>query len=290
MNIFMRYVGYTYIFTRSPLSIRLHSHDSHFHNCVQCLASHERTRGWFLVGSPVPMLLIMFGYHRLITKIGPAIMKSRQPFKIDKIVQIYNLAQVIICGWLAFEGFRLTYGPNGHYNLHCQPMDLSLSPLARRIALLTWIYYMIKVLDLFDTIFFVMRKKFNQVSFLHLYHHMGILILGYMGSTFYPDGHGFIIIPLNSLVHCFMYFYYFLSNYSSKYKNNVWWKKHITQLQIAQFVILIIQATRGLLASNCGYPYFPLFLIYPQLILILKLFGDFYYKTYINPKPTQKTS
>ena len=63
----------------------------------------ERTRGWFLVGSPVPMLLIMFGYHRLITKIGPAIMKSRQPFKIDKIVQIYNLAQVIMCGWLAFE-------------------------------------------------------------------------------------------------------------------------------------------------------------------------------------------
>lgn len=37
---------------------------------------------------------------------------------------------------------------------------------------------------------------------------------------------------LNSFIHVVMYFYYFLTSVSDKYKGNVWWKKHITQLQI----------------------------------------------------------
>lgn len=34
-----------------------------------------------------------------------------------------------------------------------------------------YIYYLSKFLELFDTIFFVMRKRFDQVSTLHVIHH-----------------------------------------------------------------------------------------------------------------------
>lgn len=34
-----------------------------------------------------------------------------------------------------------------------------------------WWYFFSKVVDLLDTVFFVLRKKQNQVSFLHVYHH-----------------------------------------------------------------------------------------------------------------------
>lgn len=34
-----------------------------------------------------------------------------------------------------------------------------------------WWYLIAKVIELFDTVFFVLRKKQNQVSFLHVYHH-----------------------------------------------------------------------------------------------------------------------
>ncbi|KAK6634815.1 hypothetical protein RUM44_000062 [Polyplax serrata] len=250
----------------------------------------ERTRGWFLVGSPIPILLIMYTYNKVIKHIGPKYMKDRPPFQIDKLVQIYNVIQVVLCGWLTFESFRITFGPNGYYNWSCQPMDTSLSPVAVRVATLTWIYYMIKILDLLDTVFFVMRKKFNQISFLHYYHHMGILILGYMGSTYYPDGQNFIIVPLNSFVHCFMYAYYFLTNYSPAYKKKIWWKKHITQLQIAQFLLIIIQGVKTFTVPGCSYPKFPVVLMLPQLVLILWLFCDFYYNAYIKPKSNVKTS
>ena len=34
-----------------------------------------------------------------------------------------------------------------------------------------WWYFISKVVDLLDTVFFVLRKKQNQVTFLHVYHH-----------------------------------------------------------------------------------------------------------------------
>ncbi|KAK7871572.1 hypothetical protein R5R35_010369 [Gryllus longicercus] len=39
------------------------------------------------------------------------------------------------------------------------------------------VYFINKVFDLFDTIFFVLRKKFNQVTFLHVYHHVAMCLV-----------------------------------------------------------------------------------------------------------------
>lgn len=39
---------------------------------------------------------------------------------------------------------------------------------------------------------------------------------------------------LNSFVHVVMYSYYLLTALNPKYKNNLWWKKYITQLQIVR--------------------------------------------------------
>lgn len=128
------------------------------------------------------------------------------------------------------------------------------------------------------------------------------------------DGQNFIIVPLNSFVHCFMYAYYFLTNYSPAYKKKIWWKKHITQLQIvgssnnriilvkvedpltlflyfqAQFLLIIIQGVKTFTVPGCSYPKFPVVLMLPQLVLILWLFCDFYYNAYIKPKSNVKTS
>lgn len=35
----------------------------------------------------------------------------------------------------------------------------------------TYLYWIAKLLDLLDTVFFVLRKKSNQITFLHTYHH-----------------------------------------------------------------------------------------------------------------------
>lgn len=63
------------------------------------------------------------------------------------------------------------------FNLLCQPPNLSNTVNGRKEALGTYFYYILKILDLVDTVFFVLRKKTTQISFLHVYHH-GALLLG----------------------------------------------------------------------------------------------------------------
>jgi len=52
-----------------------------------------------------------------------------------------------------------------------------------------WLYFLLKLLDLVDTIFFVLRKKQNQVTFLHVYHHVGMAIATWVGVKYLPGGH-----------------------------------------------------------------------------------------------------
>ena len=74
---------------------------------------------------------------------------------------------------------------SGQYNWHCQPVDYSQAlhgitltrscftlivvisiqdPGALRVLGVGWWYFFSKFVDLLDTVFFIMRKKFNQVS------------------------------------------------------------------------------------------------------------------------------
>lgn len=43
----------------------------------------------------------------------------------------------------------------------------------------TLYYFINKLSDLIETIFFVLRKKNNQISFLHVYHHVAVIIAAY---------------------------------------------------------------------------------------------------------------
>lgn len=46
-----------------------------------------------------------------------------------------------------------------------------------------------KLLDLLDTAFFILRKKQQQVSFLHVYHHTGMAFGSWAATKFLPGGH-----------------------------------------------------------------------------------------------------
>jgi len=52
-----------------------------------------------------------------------------------------------------------------------------------------WVYFLLKIFDLVDTIFFVLRKKQNQVTFLHVYHHAGIVLGSWIAVKYLPSGH-----------------------------------------------------------------------------------------------------
>lgn len=68
----------------------------------------------------------------------------------------------------------------------CESLDFSDSFVGLSSARVVYCYMIVKILDLFDTIFFVLRKKGQQISFLHVYHHVAILLGAWIGVQWAP--------------------------------------------------------------------------------------------------------
>lgn len=99
-------------------------------------------------------------------------------------------------------------------------------------------------------------------------------------AKFVPGGHGSIVGLVNSLVHVIMYSYYFLAAFGPRIEPYLWWKRYITQLQLAQFVFLFAYTTSVLMRSDCDYPRPFLWLIELPSVMFIFLFGQFYVRTY----------
>lgn len=93
-------------------------------------------------------------------------------------------------------------------------------------------WLMNKFMDTIETMFFVLRKKPSQITFLHLYHHCIVIYYTYMAFTETPGGQAFAG-AVNSFVHALMYAYYFCSIYDRDLVAR-WmdYKRRITQVQM----------------------------------------------------------
>ncbi|RZC41653.1 elongation of very long chain fatty acids protein 7, partial [Asbolus verrucosus] len=168
-------------------------------------------------------------------------------------------------------------------NWVCAPIDYSDTPHNMFVLKLCYIYFLMKVTDLLDTVFFLLRKKENQASFLHVYHHFGMILLSWTGVRFLGGGHSIFLGVINSFVHTIMYFYYLLTVWQPEYKKSIWWKKHITHLQLLQFIFLFFMYGQLLMNADCTYPKIGSYFVVPQSIAMIFLFSDFYWKAYIKP-------
>lgn len=88
---------------------------------------------------------------------------------------------------------------------------------------------------------------------------------------------------MNCFIHVIMYGYYLFSSFQTDIKTSLWWKKHVTQIQLVQFAINVIHFTVPVI-TGCDYPKGVLIAVAIQNLFMLAMFGDFYYKTYITRK------
>ncbi|XP_072940388.1 very long chain fatty acid elongase 7-like [Epargyreus clarus] len=246
-----------------------------------------RTRDWFLVAKPYQGLILLGIYLMFVFKWGPRWMKNRPAFKMDTAIIIYNAIQMALCTILFVNSLRF-WGWGGSFKWICEPVDSSNSPDAIVVAKLVYFYFITKVIDLIDTVFFVLRKKFNQASFLHVYHHTGMVLLTWGAITYYPGGHGTFIGVVNSFVHIIMYCYYLLSVAIPSIKNMLWAKKLVTQLQILQFFLFVVHMSTVIFIPECKYPRWTSAVFLPQNLFMLILFVDFYIKAYVRKPKNQK--
>ncbi|GLV34259.1 stuck in traffic [Carabus blaptoides fortunei] len=140
-----------------------------------------RTNDWFLIRHPTPGLTIIGAYLYFVLSWGPRYMKHRKPMELTNILIVYNFLQVLISTWIVWEG--LTGAWLFHYSWKCEPVDWSWSPHALRVARGVYIYFLAKMSELLDTIFFVLRKKDRQITFLHMYHHTTQFCIAFLHSA-----------------------------------------------------------------------------------------------------------
>jgi len=239
--------------------------------------SDPRTSEWLLMSSPGPLLTIIATYLYFCISAGPRYMKDRKPYELKNAIILYNAVQVALSIFLVYEGFQGGWF-NG-YSFTCQPVDWSSNPKAVRMARAVWWYFFCKITELLDTVFFVLRKKTNQVSFLHLYHHSMMPVCAWIGARFLPGGHGTLLGMINSFIHIIMYTYYLLASLGPQYQKYLWWKRHLTGMQMVQFCIIFLHNFQ-VLFRQCDYPKFIVFLLGTQAMFFFYLFGSFYKRTY----------
>ncbi|XP_026489713.1 very long chain fatty acid elongase 7-like [Vanessa tameamea] len=244
-----------------------------------------RTKDWPLIGSPFPGLLLLAIYLLTVLKWLPQFMEKRPAYDLRKLIAYYNAVQVFCCGYVVYQSLKL--GWLNHYKLICQRVDDG--PLVMEYAWkVCYAYFVIKLVDLFDTVFFVLRKKQNQVSFLHVYHHFGMVAVAWGMVKWLPGGHYTFLLPLNSFVHIIMYSYYLLTTWDESYKKSLWWKKHVTQIQILQFTLILLHFMAIVFAADCDFPREPAYILIPQNLFMVILFSDFYYRSYIKTNKSTK--
>ncbi|XP_050400450.1 elongation of very long chain fatty acids protein 7 [Patella vulgata] len=240
----------------------------------------SRVDGWVLMSSPWPSILICVAYF-IFVRLGPTFMANRKPMDLKNLLLVYNFSMVILSGYIFVEFLLSGWGTG--YSYGCQPVDYSNTPKAMRMVRVCWLFYFSKFIELLDTVFFLLRKKFNQVSFLHVFHHGVMPFSWWFGVKFAAGGFGTFHALLNSFIHFLMYTYYGVAALGPEFQKYLWWKKYMTKLQITQFICVALHASQ-LLFIDCNYSMIFVYWIGAYAVIFLVLFADFYIKAYKKPQ------
>ena len=146
----------------------------------------------------------------------------------------------------------------------------------------------------------VLKKKNNQLTSLHVIHHMIMPMCCWIFLKWVGGGHSTFFMFLNMGVHVVMYFYYLMSGLGPQVQKYLWWKRYITgnddygmveselnnviafilEMQLLQFVSFSIHAVLPLITTSCSYPAPAALFIISLGVLFFTLFTNFYIKSY----------
>lgn len=125
------------------------------------------------------VLFAIFGiYIWLVLIVGPEFMKTREPFNVIFLIRLYNAFQVFVCAVFVIRAHQI--GLSFKYVWKCERF-LWLTDLERlEIKIGLWLFLVLRIVEFIETIFFVVRKKQKQASFLHIFHHIGSVLMAWL--------------------------------------------------------------------------------------------------------------
>lgn len=123
--------------------------------------------------SPIPIVVIFALYLIAVNFLLPNLMKKRQAYELTTITRFYNIFQVFCCIYLVMKYYENGWSYSKAINCDFKPSR----EVVLGVAGVWWFNTIVRIVELVETIFFILRKKFNQASFLHIYHHISSIAI-----------------------------------------------------------------------------------------------------------------
>lgn len=120
---------------------------------------------WVLMSSPAPLILIFVTYLIIVVGVGPNYMKGRKPMNLNNFIRVYNIAQVVVCTYFLARLHQWGFSFKTIWQCLTDERDFECKSIE-------WWFLILRLVELTETVIFVLRKKQNQVSALHVYHHI----------------------------------------------------------------------------------------------------------------------
>jgi hypothetical protein len=243
-----------------------------------------RVRHLPMTSSIIPLLSMLLVYLMFVLT-GPIVMKNRKAMQLRGVLIFYNFALVALSCYMFYE---FLFGAWLYrYSLGCQPVDWAWTDENFRVIHVGYLFWVSKLIELLDTVFFVLRKKNNQITFLHIFHHTAMPFAWWCGLNWAAGGMGTFHGMVNSFVHIIMYTYYGLAAIGPHMQKYLTWKKYITKLQLTQFVIVFAHMSQ-LFFIECDYSRIFLWMILSYTVVFFVLFSNFYIQAYLKKAKSGK--
>jgi hypothetical protein len=233
------------------------------------------------MSSPIPLITTILLYLWMVLKVGPQLMSHRKPFNITAIIRVYNVLQVIACIYFVVTAHQhgFSFGLMWQCVSEPKPFD-TITPQLMALNEMLYLFLMLRVIEFSETIFFVMRKKFEQVTALHCYHHISTVVLLWIFLKYSGGMNEVFIGTLNSIVHIVMYSYYLLSSFRSCRLIASYVKPCITVIQITQLVAILAHCIVAIM-PGCSVTWLYVLQVLNISFLII-MFLNFYMKSYLS--------
>jgi len=233
--------------------------------------------------------------YLLAVLVSSRLMATREAFGgpvLKRVLLVYNFSCVVLAAIPFIEMTRIQLHPKYGRFFACNALvnlgsKEDVDGHGSRMAFACWLFFAQKYWEWLDTIFFIMRKSWRQVSFLHVYHHATVpLLVGFTGAVDF-NGDQYLAGILNSGVHVLMYSHYFVSALGFPTP----WRKALTSLQLVQFVLNVTQHSYALYRGDdcAGSPYCVRVIMVVYFIIQFLLFAHFFSHAY-RKKPRSKMS
>eukprot|EP00457_Paulinella_chromatophora_P011068 gb/GEZN01011193.1/.p1 GENE.gb/GEZN01011193.1/~~gb/GEZN01011193.1/.p1 ORF type:complete len:330 (-),score=27.45 gb/GEZN01011193.1/:170-1159(-) len=222
--------------------------------------------------------LVMTSLYVVMVLGAQWLMAGREPAQVKEWMVVYNAYQIILNLWMVVEFIKQVNVLD--YGLALNEFDAT-SERQFQMSFLIWVHYANKYVELLDTVFMVVRKKFKQVSFLHTFHHFELIWAWYLVIRIAPGGDAWFGACINSFVHVVMYLYYLLCLLGVEVPVP---KASITIIQLLQFCCCMAHSIYIMVYNDRPIGRY---LAYAQafvMITMFVLFGNFTYQTYLRKK------